>query len=446
MSTLKPGKTTILPQNLRDKLGDKWVRTGVFGDGSCFFHSVATVLQACQPTDKSCGHRFRTKDLQRFLTRENWEAFWKTKGIDPIPSFEKAKTTLPKTSGRGAWAYDALIVFCLEQAGYNYIFFDARQGKPFCGVFGELVGKPTIVILWLDRSHFEPMGFMEDDGSVTYLFPHAHPQVSFLRETYQKNCNNVSLRHIVGGETAKVIYFYRKHCRFCQEYTPTFDKVAKEFPEGTMVKRDLSTQEDAKEVYNFTTVPAIIRLSDSKHLHEDDRTEVGTRLFVHGRDTLVYTYAFDSSVDKEARQHIETNLQDERGWKGLGYSFEAVEEGMADITYFLVPNEWIAKTYSNSFDGFSVCHRDLTRGTANVYFNQKNWNDPPKAFDGSLRNYRDYVIQHETGHALEFPHHDQQKNKMCHPMKANEMCHPMYQQTRGTKNVCNANPWITMVV
>ena len=71
MSTLKPGKTTILPQNLRDKLGDKWVHTGVFGDGSCFFHSVATVLKACQPTDKVCGHRFRTKDLQPLMTRES---------------------------------------------------------------------------------------------------------------------------------------------------------------------------------------------------------------------------------------------------------------------------------------------------------------------------------------------------------------------------------------
>lgn len=439
MSTLHPGKTTTLPPTMAKLKG--WVRTGVHGDGSCFFHSLATALNACQPTDKACGHRFRTEELQGLLTREKWNLFWKKKGFeDSIPSFEKAKTTMPKISGRGAWAYDALIVFCLEEAGYNYIFFDAREGNPFCGVFGELKEKPTIVILWVNASHFEPMGFTEADGRITYLFPPTHPQVAMLRDEYMNSCKHVSLRHIVGGgeEAAKVLYFYREHCEFCKEYTPVFDKVAQEFPKGTMVKRDLSTQEDAKEKYKFTTVPAIIRLSDGKRLHEDDRTEVGTRLFVHGRDTLVYTYTFDSSVDEGARQHIQTNLQDVHGWKGLGYSFEAVEEGMeADITYFLVPNEWIANTFSSSFDGFSVCHRDLTKGISNVYFNQKNWNDPPNAFVGDKNQYRDYVIQHETGHALEFPHHDQQKNKMCHPM---------YQQTRGTEGICQANPWITMVV
>ena len=88
---MDPGKTSNLPLQLQTQLNDtNWVRTGVYGDGSCFFHSLATATGTCQPKDKECGHQFRLQSLDGILTLKNWTDFW-TKNIDPIPSFNKAE-------------------------------------------------------------------------------------------------------------------------------------------------------------------------------------------------------------------------------------------------------------------------------------------------------------------------------------------------------------------
>ena len=440
---MDPGKTSNLPLPLQTQLKNdtNWVRTGVYGDGSCFFHSLATATGRCRPKDKECGHQFRLQSLDGILTLENWTDFWTRKNIDPIPSFDKAERTLPLLNGRKAWAYDALIVFCLEKLGYNYIFLDSTTSKPFCGVFAEdLHERPTVVILWVDRSHFEPVGYREN-GTITYIFSHDHPKIMELRNNYHDSCSGVSLEDLlVAGQknVKRILYFYKSSCPFCQAFDPVFDKIALKKTNVEMVRKNSTTE--MMQLYKFKTVPTIVRIfSDGSFdkLAEEDRSEESFERFVEGETSaMAYTYSFDDTVSSSDRNMVRQSLSNMKGWSGLGYSFNEIPEKQnADVKYFMIPNEQIVQMFTDQFHGFSVCVTTAS-GRCKVYFNQKNWNDPPESFTGTLQEYRDYVVQHETGHALGFPHVEQKKN---------QLCHPMYQQTKGTQH-CTPNPWITLIV
>ena len=54
-----------------------------------------------------------------------------------------------------------------------------------------------------------------------------------------------------------------------------------------------------------------------------------------------------------------------------------------------------------------------------------------------MKRYRQYIIQHEMGHAIGIYDH-------AHPIhdSIEGNCHPMYQQTKGTKGLCRSNPWL----
>ena len=165
----------------------------------------------------------------------------------------------------------------------------------------------------------------------------------------------------------------------------------------------------------------------------------------------------DSSVEKYQIEFIEYTL-DKRGWEGYRqYHFEFVDK--------VAPNTLLIFFKTNSelkrmFGHLSIFEKELkglsiTDSTVpdqvKIYFNVENWTNPPsvfKVFDEKgdavsraerLRTYRQYLVQHELGHALGFGHPEKQ-------MQANKnmLCHPMQQQTRGTET-CRANPWITLV-
>ena len=454
MSIADPGKTRPLPKSIKEKLNANWVRTGVHAEGTCFFHSWATAINRCQATDQSCGHQFRIEDVGSILNESDWNAFWKKKGIQPVPDYKKAEETMPNIRGKKAWAYDALIVYCLEKKGYNYIFFDARAGKPFCGIFGTLPNASTVVILWLDKSHFEPMGFRDPaTKKITYLFKPSHPEIKTLEKVYKENCGKASLRDIVGGGEApkniwkvllhvqeeeivfpagSVILYHRPTCKYCREYMPVFDAIAAGKPHVSKV--NLADDEDAKHRYGFATVPTVVRINtDGSYSLLERRSEEETRRFVGGGDSAEYTYAFDRSIPASMQTFITSTIQDSRGWRGKGYYFQqSATKQAADIIFYLKSNEDITAMFT--MDGFSVCY--TVEGKSKIYINQKNWDTPPSAFTGSKETYRQYVVQHEVGHALGMGHEK--------PQTENAQCHPMYQQTRGTTK-CLPNPWITEI-
>lgn len=452
MSIARPGITKPLPSSIQRILADSnWVRTGVHAEGTCFFHSWATSINKCHATDQQCGQQFRVEDIGNILNKTDWDAFWKQKNVVPIPSYKKAEETIPAIRGKKAWAYDALIVYCLEKKGYNYIFFDARAGKPFCGIFGTLKNKPTVVILWLQHSHFEPMGYREK-GHITYLFPPSHPQIKTLTSLYRDSCPTTSLRNIVGGENGwkamlkvllhleeatypvgTVILFYRPGCRYCQEFLPMYNAVMQDHPD-TMKKVNIDLDGTAKDRYDFSTVPTIVRIEEDGFVKmSGERSMENTRLFVGGGDAVVYTYIVHPSATS-LTAFIQETMQDPRGWKGMGYDFQQVEEQQqqeADIHVHLISNATIVSQFTNKFDGLSVCYTEEMQST--IYLNRNNWDHPPAAFTGTKTAYQQYVLQHEFGHAIGMDHTT--------TVQKNGTCHPMSQQTLGTSR-CTPNPWI----
>lgn len=197
-------------ENFFEGCDEHWYYTREeFGDGSCFFHSLATLLNLnddhasdggdpkqaqkqiirriakqmklkCEDTDNiaSCfnfmhkdytslperkqkvlGHKLRKLILDAVDTK--WDSFWKKKTggslelINRVHDASSAKEMLKKTS---VWADVYLILFAMHVLHLNILFFDDSSGSIYCGVHGENMRKqPTIFILWVNKSHFQPI-------------------------------------------------------------------------------------------------------------------------------------------------------------------------------------------------------------------------------------------------------------------------------------------------
>ena len=131
---------------------------------------------------------------------------------------------------------------------------------------------------------------------------------------------------------------------------------------------------------------------------------------------------------------IDSILADPRGWVHLGYLFSRVRNKKdCDVIIYKKTPEQMDKKFTNpDLKGLSVC-------TMNIYpieicIHEGNWNNVPQDFEGSLLDYRAYLVQHEMGHALGYMH----ESPLNDP---NELCPVMYQQTKGTRGICRYNPW-----
>jgi hypothetical protein len=137
--------------------------------------------------------------------------------------------------------------------------------------------------------------------------------------------------------------------------------------------------------------------------------------------------AFASLVDKV--------LDDPRSWTHSGLSLQRVDSGPADFHITLTS----AMTVRN------LCGYELQIETscwapdkgARVVENVARWVRGDVAYIGDLGAYHDYMINHESGHALGHMH--------SHVCLSNGLAPAMMQQTIGLKSVsgkiCGANPW-----
>ena len=137
------------------------VRYGTHGDGTCFYYSLCAILNKDNYLSKplrqqlAIGRRLRCS-FTKSLTWEEWTEFLEYKGItnSEVQNLTELKK---KMCSYQVWADEPVIRFIMYKLRVNLIFLDERLNRLYCGVT-EPESDLTAVILWVNKSHFEPLG------------------------------------------------------------------------------------------------------------------------------------------------------------------------------------------------------------------------------------------------------------------------------------------------
>jgi hypothetical protein len=140
-----------------------------------------------------------------------------------------------------------------------------------------------------------------------------------------------------------------------------------------------------------------------------------------------------SGIDaEEFADDVVATLSDPRSWIHGGVSLQRVDSGKADFRIILISSLTIREKCGYDIKVETSCY---TSGI--VYINASRWVRGAYAYNGDLAEYRQYMINHEVGHALGHGHMACPANGALAPL--------MMEQTLGltTKGVgtCKANPW-----
>ncbi|MFE6646982.1 DUF3152 domain-containing protein [Nocardioides sp. NPDC057772] len=129
---------------------------------------------------------------------------------------------------------------------------------------------------------------------------------------------------------------------------------------------------------------------------------------------------------KQFARFVETTLADDRGW-AAEHRLARVD-GHADLRIVLATPE-TADTLCAPLD---TDGRLSCRNGSDVVLNAWRWHFGADSYGNKLVAYRRYVVNHETGHALGYPHAECPGEGAAAPV--------MLQQTKGLDG-CTANPW-----
>ncbi|MDP3893701.1 DUF3152 domain-containing protein [Nocardioides sp.] len=130
----------------------------------------------------------------------------------------------------------------------------------------------------------------------------------------------------------------------------------------------------------------------------------------------------------EVATFVEETLSDPRGWSQTGEHRLVHVQHEADLRIILASPE----TADDLCAPLQTAGRLSCRNGANVVINAWRWRHGADSYDNALVAYRRYVVNHEAGHALGYPHAD------C--PGPNEPAPVMLQQTIGLDG-CQPNPW-----
>jgi len=150
-----------------------------------------------------------------------------------------------------------------------------------------------------------------------------------------------------------------------------------------------------------------------------------------GEQPLLYSVEVERELSVEPSEFaaaVEATLAHPEGWRAVGgHEFRRVESG-AQIRILLATPRTVDELCAplKTRGEVSCRNRDL------VVINAKRWFLGAEAFPRTLLEYRHYVVNHEVGHALGYPHEDCPEDGAPAPV--------MLQQTISLDG-CAPNPW-----
>ena len=168
---------------------------------------------------------------------------------------------------------------------------------------------------------------------------------------------------------------------------------------------------------------------------------------VIGDSGRLYRYSIDveNGVDDvdlaQFQQIVMTVLSDKRSWTGHGVRLERVDSGHVDFHVTMTSAMTVRKLCGYTIPVETSCYAAASGGTTpvnRVVFDDARWVRGAIAYLGDLTTYREYMINHEDGHALGHEH--------AHQCLPGGLAPAMMQQTFGlrsstTNQLCQANPW-----
>lgn len=179
-----------------------------------------------------------------------------------------------------------------------------------------------------------------------------------------------------------------------------------------------------------------------------------------GREVIVrYSVEVENGIDTTPyggdtafATMVDATLADPRGWtKDNRYKFVHVPaDSRPDTRIQLTSLSTAAELCGAELETETSCHTRIT-GESTVLLNEARWVRGALPFEGDLGNYRQYLINHEFGHAIGYAEH-----QACGGDK--ELAPVMMQQTLSLNNAellklspeevypdeditCNPNPW-----
>lgn len=184
----------------------RFARMGVQGDGSCFFHSICSLMNLndylflSDQKQKEIAYEFRCNFSKNF-TRSQYKEMSDKSSSSKSYEQEHDGFCSPKV-----WADEIMIRYASRALNMNLIFLDLENDKAYCGVHGEeanesikqknIVKQKTGIVAWVKRQHFEPIVRIDDaeTGLITTIFEPEKDEkdaklIKNFMKTYVDSCN-----------------------------------------------------------------------------------------------------------------------------------------------------------------------------------------------------------------------------------------------------------------
>jgi hypothetical protein len=196
------------------------VRIGVDGQGSCFFHSVAFLLNPryCNlsiEAQQACGEGMRAKLAAELgepgAGKARWARFLDTpmgsRLLKQEPTARKLSAVIAWFQKPTVWANEIMIAYVSWRLNLDIVFIDAVNTQVYCDTLPEgTAPRPTIMVIWVEQEHFEPVAVIDPAASqrtlqpgdslelLTVLDPARHADlIRRVRQTYKQQCPHAKI-------------------------------------------------------------------------------------------------------------------------------------------------------------------------------------------------------------------------------------------------------------